>query len=233
MTEAVHRSKNTEMYSRIVAVRAVLLRRSTADTADLIDVGRRTVQLWMKRYRERDTGGLRGAPRAGRRPKAAQARIAKLAHRLYMKNMLTPKKLIRRVRDGLHVTYGAGSARRILRAPGFSRMAPVTRLSGAAGAWEAGVWREDLKVVVSGAKRRGFRIAAGDESISVSAGRGGSKLWAPAGSRVAAGRSGSRIRVVVYAVKAHDRRPQPDGEVRQPDPRRGVRRQSPRPPSSA
>ena len=53
----------------------------------------------------RGTGGLHDAPRAGRRPRAAQARMAKLARRLYMKNMLAPRKLLRRVRDRLHVTY--------------------------------------------------------------------------------------------------------------------------------
>ena len=64
----------------------------------------------------------------------------------------------------------------------FSRMAPVTGLAGAACAVEVRAWQEDLKRVVSGAKRRGFRIAAGDEPISVSAWRDGSKLWTPAGA---------------------------------------------------
>ena len=133
VTEAMHRSKDTKMHSRLIAVRAVLMGRSTADAAGISDAEQRTVQLRMQRYRERGTGGLRDSPRAGRGPKAAQARIAKLAHRLYMKNMLDPKKLLRRVLDRLHVAYSAEGARRILRAPGFPRMAPVARLAGAAG----------------------------------------------------------------------------------------------------
>ena len=156
VTEAMHRNKNMEMYSRIVAVRAVLLGRSTADAVGLIDVDQRTVQMWMKRYRERGIDRLRDAPRAGRRLKAAQARIAKLAHKLYMKNMLTPKKLIRRVLDRLHVTYSAESARRILRALGFSRMTSATGLAGAAGVEEVKAWQEGLERVVSGAKMGGF-----------------------------------------------------------------------------
>ena len=204
VTEAMHREKNAKICNRLIAVRAVLMGRSTADAAGIIDAEQRTVQLWMQRYRERGIDGLRDAPRAGRRPKAAQAHVAKLAHRLYMKNMLTPKKLIRRVRDKLHVTYSAEGIRRILRALGFSRMTSVTRLAGAAGVGEVRGWQEDLKKVVSGAKRRGFRIAVEDESIFVNVGRDGSKLWAPVGSRVAVERSGSRIRVVVYGAVADD-----------------------------
>ena len=70
---------------------------------------------------------------AGRR---RQAHVAKLAHRLYMKNMLAPKRLLSRAGDRLKVACGAGGARRILRAPGLSRMASVTGLAGAAGATE-------------------------------------------------------------------------------------------------
>ena len=84
VTEAMHREKNANMYNRLIAMCAVLLGRSTANAAGILDA-QRTVQLWMRRYRERGTGGLRDASHAGRRPKAAQARIAKLAHRLYMK----------------------------------------------------------------------------------------------------------------------------------------------------
>ena len=91
VTEATHRSKDTKMHSQLIAVRAILIGRSTADTAGITDAEQRTVQLWMERYGEWGTGGLRDAPRAGRRPKAAQARMAKLAHRLYVKNMLAPK----------------------------------------------------------------------------------------------------------------------------------------------
>ena len=109
--------------------------------------------------------------------------MAKLAHRLYMKNMPTPKKLRGRMRNMLNVTDRAESVRRILRALGLSRMMSVTRLADAAGAEVKG-WQKDMKRVVSGAKRRGFRIAVEDESIFVSAGRDGPKPR-PGGSRVA------------------------------------------------
>ena len=121
-----------------------------------------------------------------------------------MKNMLAPKKLRRWVRDKLHVAYSAEGARRILGSLGFSRMAQVTRLAGAAGVEEVKVCQEGLERAVPGAKRRGFRTAVEDESIFVNVGRDGSKLWAPAGGRVAAGRSGSRIRAVVYGAVADD-----------------------------
>ena len=103
------------MYSLIIAMRAVLLGRSAADAAGIIDMARRTVQTWMKRYRERSIDGLRYAPHAGRR----RRRRAKLARRLHMKNMLTPKKLRGRMRNRLNVTYSAESIRRILRVLGL------------------------------------------------------------------------------------------------------------------
>ena len=73
----------------------------------------------MKRYVETGVGRLRDAPRAGCRQEVAQARMAKLAHGLYVKNMPTLKKLLRLVRDRLNVTCSPESARRIRRSPGF------------------------------------------------------------------------------------------------------------------
>ena len=118
--------------------------------------------------------------------------------------MLTSKKMFRRVRDRLNVTYSVESVRRILGRLGFSRMTSVTWMPGAAGAGEVKGRQEDQKRAISGAKRMGFRIAAGDESIFVNMGRDGSKLRAPGGSRVAAERSGSRIRVVACGAVAGD-----------------------------
>ena len=99
VTQAMH-GENARVCGRLIAARAVLPGRSTADAAGIIDAEQRTVQPRMRRYGERGTGGLRGAPRAGRGPKAARAHVAKLAHRLYMKNMLTPKELLRRAGAG-------------------------------------------------------------------------------------------------------------------------------------
>lgn len=60
------------MYSRIVAVRAIILGRPTANAASLIDMDRCTVQMGMERYREQGIDGLRDTPRAGCKPKATQ-----------------------------------------------------------------------------------------------------------------------------------------------------------------
>ena len=73
----------------------------------------------MRRYGERATGVLRDAPRAGWKAKVAQEPTARLARRLYAKNMPTPKKLRRWVRSMPNVTYSVESVRRIIRILGF------------------------------------------------------------------------------------------------------------------
>ena len=57
---------------------------------------------------------------------------------------------------------------------------------------------------IANAKRRGFCIGVQDESIFVSTGANGLKLWAPEGERVFVKRSGRRLFAVVYGTIADD-----------------------------
>ena len=95
LTEAMHAEKDANIQNQLIGVRWVLLGHSTADTSSLLDVNQRTVQLWLKRYKKKGIEGLRDAPRAGQEPRVSYGRLAKIALRLYMKNMLTPKKMLK------------------------------------------------------------------------------------------------------------------------------------------
>lgn len=204
LTEAMHAEKDAKFQKRLIGVRWILLGHSTADTSSLLDVNQRTVQLWLKRYKAGGIEGLRDAPRAGQEPRVSYGLLAKIALRLYRKNMLTPKKMLKWTQQKLGIRYSLENIRRILRVLGFSRKTSVTKLADAADPKEVEKWQMDVKRIIVNAKKRGFVITIQDESIFVNMGTDGLKLWGPKGERVVVERSGRRLFVVVYGTIAED-----------------------------
>ncbi len=204
LTDAMRVEKDNRVYTRILAVRSVLLGNTTAQTAEIADVTQRTVQMWVERFELDGVDGLRDSPNRGKKPKVPVGRIKKIATRLRRMEKLTPKKMRNWVRRKLHVTYSVGSIRRILRTMGFSLKTSTTKLANAADAKEVRRWQREAKDTIRLAKRRGFRITVQDESIFVSTGRDGRKFWSPVGDRIEVQRSGRRERVVVYGTVADD-----------------------------
>ena len=59
LTNAMHVEKDNRVYTRIMAVRSVLLGNTTAQTAEIADVTQRTVQMWIERFELDGIDGLR------------------------------------------------------------------------------------------------------------------------------------------------------------------------------
>ena len=198
LTEAMRAEKSIKLYTRISAVRYVLLGHSTSDAATHADVTQRTVQLWVERFRADGVDGLRDLPGRRGHPKCDPAKVAKHALVLSRKNALTPKSLCERVRSKLHVRYSVVNMRAIMREAGFSRKVSVTRLGNAADPADVKKWQIDAFDAISRAKRRGKRIVVVDESIFGRVGKNGAKLWSLVGERIEVVREGYRDKVVVY-----------------------------------
>ena len=204
LAKAMRAEKDPSTRARMMAVRGVLAGLSTADVAIMADVTQRAVQLWVEKFEDGGIDGLRDSPGRGSRPKIRYRRVARLADRLAKKQMLTPRKLVNWVKNKLGTRYSVGSIRRILRQLGFSVKTSVTSHSNAADAGTVRQWQKDAKAVISGAKRRGFRIVVQDESIFQRTGSNGRKLWSRINDRVRVPRYGSRGRIVVYGALADD-----------------------------
>ena len=91
--------------------------------------------------------------------------------------MLTLKKLLRRVRSRIGLSYSVGNTGKILCELGFSRKISVVKLEDAANAKKVTYWQADTKRVIAGVKRAGFRIVVQDESTFIRVGGDGAKLW--------------------------------------------------------
>ena len=158
LKEAMRTEKDAKTRNRMMAVRGVLGGYSTKDAAYFADVDQRTVQEWVVRFDADGVDGLRDSPGRGRTPRVSYGKVMKLADRLREKNMLTPPKLRNWIRNRLNGRYSLCSVRRILRELGFSSKRSTTVYSSAADADTVRQWQADAKSVISGAKRRGFRI---------------------------------------------------------------------------
>ena len=90
-----------------------------ADAAGTIDAEQRTIQLWVQRYSERGTGGLRDAPRRGRSSKMVRTRMARLARQLY--------RGIRQARFGQILEAGVTKERSIRTTGSMDRVSSRTR----------------------------------------------------------------------------------------------------------
>ena len=120
MTEAMRAEMDVRIRNRMMSVLGVLKSHSTKTASDFADVDRRTVQLLVARFDEGGIGGLRDAPGRGRTPRARYGRIRRLADRLAVRNMLTPRKLRNWIWGRLHVRCSVCSVCRILCLLGFS-----------------------------------------------------------------------------------------------------------------
>ena len=83
------------------------------------------------------------------------------------------------MRNRIGTSYSAGSIRRILREPGFSRKTSVVKREDAADAKKVTYRQADTKRAIADAKRAGFRIVVQDESTFIRVGGDGAKLWSP------------------------------------------------------
>ena len=164
----------------------------------------RTVQEWVARFHSGGIDGLRDSPGRGRTPRLSYGRVVKLADRLRGKNMLTPHKLRNWMRNRPKVRYSLCSVRRILQVLGYSSKRSTTAYSSAADRETVRQWQKDAKSVISGAKRRKFRIVVQDESIFIRLGTNGRRLWSRVGDPITVVRGGKRDRVVVYGALADD-----------------------------
>ena len=135
LTEAMRAERDVRIRNGMMAVRGVLAGYPTRDAAYFADVNPRTVQLWAARFDEGGIGGLRDAPGRGRSPRAGYDAIRKLAGRLAGKNMLTPRKLRKWVRERLHVRHSLCNVRRILHLLWFSSKRSTTRYSVVQKSW--------------------------------------------------------------------------------------------------
>ena len=204
LREAMHAERDATVRSRMMAVYGVLGGYSTADAAYFADVDPRTVREWVARWNRKGIDGLRDSPGRGNRPRARHWRIKRLAEKLGRMNRLTPRKLRNWIRNRLNVRYSLCSVRRILRVLGFSSKRSTTQYASAADDEAVRQWQKDARAVISGAKRRGFRIVVQDESIFVRIGTNGRKLWSRIGDPVTVARGGRRDRTVVYGALADD-----------------------------
>ncbi len=87
--------KDVNVYTRVLAVRLVVLGNSTASATTAVSITQRTIQLWIVRFDEDGIKGLYPATGQGRKLKVSYAWVSKLAIRLCNKRMLTLKKLRR------------------------------------------------------------------------------------------------------------------------------------------
>ena len=204
LKEAMRTEKDIKTRNRMMAVRGVLGGYSTKDAAYFADVDQRTVQEWVARFDVDGVDGLRDSPGRGRTPRVSYGKVMKLADRLRGKNMLTPPKLRNWIRNRLDARYSLCSVRRILRILGFSCKRSTTEYSSAADAGTVEQWQAGAKSIISGAKRRGFRIVVQDGSIFIRLGTNGRKLWSRIGDPVTVARGGRRDRTVVYGALADD-----------------------------
>jgi len=204
LREAMHAERDTRIYKRMMTVYGVLGGHSTTVAADFADVDPRTVREWVARWNKNGIDGLRDSPGRGGKPHAMHWRIKRLAEKLGRMNKLTPRKLRNWIRRKLNVRYSLCSVRRILRLLGFSSKRSTTTYASAADDEAVRQWQKDAKTVISGAKRRGFRIVVQDESIFIRTGTNGRKLWSRIGDPVTVTRGGRRARIVMYGTLADD-----------------------------
>ena len=204
LREAMRAEKDIGVRNRMMAVLGILMGHSADIASDFADVDPRTVREWVARWNRGGADGLRDSPGRGKSPRTGYAKICKLAEKLGKMNMLTPRKLRSRIRGRLNVRYSLCSVRRILRLLGFSSKRSTTQYASAADDETVRQWQKDARGVISGAKRRGFRIVVQDESIFLRIGTNGRKLWSRIGDPVVVARSGRRDRTVVYGALADD-----------------------------
>jgi transposase len=129
--------KDLDMCLRIQGLRLVHRGFREADAADVIGVGRRTLQDWIHRYRIRGISGLAKGPYSGGKSKLTQEQKSDLARIIaegpeesgFDTGVWIAPMVVKLVKDRYGVCYSSSQISRILHDLKFSVQYPTKRLS--------------------------------------------------------------------------------------------------------
>jgi transposase len=130
-------NKNLDLCLRIQGLRLVHRGFREADAADTIGVGRRTLQDWIHRYRNRGFAGLIKGPYPGGKSKLTEEQKSDLARIIaagpeewgFDTGVWIAPMVIKIVKDRYGVTYSSSRISRILHNLKFSVQYPTKKLS--------------------------------------------------------------------------------------------------------
>lgn len=132
-------NRDLDMCLRIQGLRLVHKGFREADAADTIGVGRRTLQDWIRRYRDRGVSGLVKGPYAGGKPKLSEEQRTDLAAIIsegpeaagFDTGVWIAPMVVELVKLRYGVSYSSSQIARILHDLRFSMQYPTKRLSKA------------------------------------------------------------------------------------------------------
>lgn len=109
--------------------------KSQADVARILQVSRQSTSSWFALWKKQGRRGLRGAGRAGRKPKLASVNFKRLGRALlrgpqvygYPNALWTLERISHVVEQLFHVRYHRGHVWKILRQMGWSCQRPVRK----------------------------------------------------------------------------------------------------------
>jgi transposase len=131
--------KDLDMCLRIQGLRLVHRGFRETDVADTIGVGRRTLQDWIRRYRDRGIFGLIKGPYPGGKPRLSQEQKSDLARIIeegpeaagFDTGLWIAPMVVKLVKDRYGVSYSSSQISRILHNLRFSVQYPTKKLSKA------------------------------------------------------------------------------------------------------
>jgi transposase len=131
--------KDLDMCLRIQGLRLVHRGLRETDAADTIGVGRRTLQDWIHRYRDRGISGLIKGPYPGGKPRLSQKQKSDLARIIeagpeasgFDTGVWIAPMVVKLVKDRYGVCYSSSQISRILHDLRFSVQYPTKKLSKA------------------------------------------------------------------------------------------------------
>jgi transposase len=135
--QAAKAQKDLDMCLRIQGLRLVHRGLREVDAADTIGVGRRTLQDWIHRYRDRGISGLVKGPYPGGKSKLSEEQKADLASIIaagpeaagFESGVWIAPMVVKLVKDRYGVAYSSSQISRILHDLRFSVQYPTKRLS--------------------------------------------------------------------------------------------------------
>ena len=133
---------------------AALFRRhqSPAEVGRTLDVSRQNASVWYHRWQQEGRAGLKGAGRAGRRPKLPRERFKEVERALlqgpraygYTTEFWTLARVARVIAQTCHVSYHPGHVWRLLGQLGWSCQRPMRRArqrdEAAIARWRRDTW---------------------------------------------------------------------------------------------
>ena len=133
---------------------ATLFRRhqSPAGVGRTLGVSRQNASVWYHRWKAEGRAGLKGAGRAGRRPKLPRQRLKEVARALlrgpraygYTTEFWTLERVARVIAQTCHVSYHPGHVWRLLGQLGWSCQRPIRRArqrdEAAIARWRRDTW---------------------------------------------------------------------------------------------